>query len=122
MTLNEKISNWFEPKPTWIKTCSGGIELILSIGGAWLCPERCITATGESDSCVQHIAVGWDTDEAANAMLLEAMPEPSMYRSTGKLWRVRPDGGKDDSLKAEHLDRKIAIRLAFTKWAEIEKI
>ena len=65
-----------------------------------------------------HPAFDFYTDEAANAMVLEAMPAVELYRhppdSDAGIWRCRPDCGLDDN--TVHPDRKTAICEAFLKW------
>lgn len=70
----------------------------------------------------------WDTDEAANARLLEAMPNPDLSRGYGDMkssdasldWRCDPFGDGELKYAQYHKDRKTAVVLAFCKFAGIE--
>ena len=107
MSLNEKISAWFEPKPTVITATS-----LNSFAGYW----RCSTLPEWG-----WYPLNYDTDEAANARLLEAMPSPMLFKSKQNgNWVCRPDYGIAD-YSPEHADRKTAIRMAFCKFAGIEE-
>lgn len=106
MTLNEKISAWFEPKPTEER-----YHGLYSPTKAWLYNEDF------------HVwaARRWDEDEEANAKLLEAMPSPMLLKSKqNSNWVCRPDYGIAE-YAPEHKDRKIAIRMAFCKFAGISE-
>lgn len=112
MTLNERISAWFEPKPTEPSLVQG----MESPKRAWICLD------GEWQARL------WFTDEAANARLLEAMAthedgiKLEMWLGSDEILNVWI---QDRSLSTPKLyvkasDRKTAIVLAFCKWANIE--
>lgn len=108
--LNEKISAWFEPKPT-----DNPGHLYAKRGEYW----------------DFHKDVGWTsrfdyfTDEAANARLLEAMPEPELWLESSpgepKRWGcVANISGPPEQFYAEDESRKTAVVMAFCKWVGIE--
>lgn len=112
LTLNEKISSWFEPRPDYKPAFrKDGIAQELdgqpSKKGFW----------------IWHYLGGWSPldylhDEAANAKLLEAMPYGNVLRLTTEppLWECR---GSEWTGDFKHADRKTAVVLAFCKWAGI---
>lgn len=61
----------------------------------------------------------YDTDEAASAMLLEAMPPWTKLEKHYDYWRIDWPHGLDNHHE-EHADRKIAIVDAYAKWKGIE--
>lgn len=61
--------------------------------------------------------VDFYTDEAANAMLLDAMPRPGLYRLDDSTWVCRYSEWTGDQKGA---DRKSAICAAFIAWKESE--
>src|SRR5215510_12118457 len=69
--LNERIAEWFETKPA---TSDRWTNRGLSPKGAW-------RLTSDPDDCDLLVveAMNFSTDESANAMLLEAMPEPELW-------------------------------------------
>ncbi len=63
-------------------------------------------------------------DEAASAMLLEAMPEPSLWvelwHNEPKKWGCTVDMS-NDTIEVIHTDRKSAIADAFVAWKQKEQ-
>src|SRR5688572_21785285 len=99
--LHELISETFEPKPNSHDLRFRSPVWKLSIGHVWQ-------------------PVDFDTDEAANAMLLEAMPFPRLVKDENGVWGCRPDYRYCDGLWPFHSDRKTAIVNAYCKWKGIE--
>lgn len=116
--LHERISRTFEPRDIARidPTCVGWIHKS---------PDKC--------SCP---APNYDTDEYANARLLEAMPEPNLHRNNDGNWVCWYDRTKWDQFDDEktidpepiekadqwiyvHADRKIAIVNAYAKWKQL---
>lgn len=104
--INEAISAWFEPKPT--KNAYGNY-VARSPKGAWIHYSQ----YGDNWQPLNYF-----TDEAANARLLEAMPQPLLERVGGPRWRC--EYHSDDDCLARHQDRKTAVVLAFCKFAGID--
>lgn len=61
------------------------------------------------------------TDEAANALVLEAMPSPCLYREAhhnGHKWWCRPDNLTGEGKPSIDADRKTAVCEAYLKMLE----
>lgn len=68
----------------------------------------------------------WLTDESANAMLLDLMPEPNLWIESGlgepKQWGCCADMNASAESFVMNPDRKTAIAQAFLSWKESEVI
>lgn len=130
--LHERISETFEPKaslpdpqqwdcgPLSRHSPYGAWKIILVGGRPFTEPPK--HAWEQLD---------YDTDESANARLLEAMPDVELIHSAnGKLWRVitnwrtasyrttLPINGEDCHV-VDGADRKLAIVDAFCRWKNL---
>lgn len=115
--LHERIAGTFG----W--TVERGVAVVLGNGektflDRWTSPQR--TASWD--------APNFDTDETANAMLLEAMPMGSLcYRRMGDgtmIWECTPNwemGFGGDPLLVRNSSRKRAIVDAYAKWKGLDK-
>ena len=121
MTLNEKISCWFEPfeslPPIVLPKRQPGMSIDprpshrpgeVSLKEAW-----------KVGPGMKWYARKWDTDEAANARLLETMPEPHLWREPSMTWHCEAD--RFGLIFADDANRKTAIVMAFCQWAGIEE-
>lgn len=116
--INEKISSWFEAKPTEPASILDSSILATTPKGAWKFrfPEW------------QWQPLDYFHSEEANARLLEAMPFPLVKLvSTGrqrkplKAWECWPNPTVNGNYEhVRHADRKTAIALAFVEFAGIE--
>ena len=108
LSLNEQISTMLEPKPEDNKR-------YYKPPIAWEWVET--TRTNGPIACTwTWYPIQWDTDEAACARLLEAMPQPGLGKQDDGSWDCTPD--QHASLYKEGFyhhaaDRKTAICLAF---------
>lgn len=112
MTLNERISAWFEPKPKR-EPYSFNDE---STHKVWV---PVLKKWHSFQHELKWVAIRWDTDEAANARLLDVMPEVDLTRD-GQGWRCDPYDNTELGTSTYDPDRKTAIVLAFCKFAGIE--
>lgn len=123
--INERISAWFEPKPTFKDRFHGDGWWILSDGHAWwMLPD----IDGKAEKLRPR---DWDTDEAANAMLLDQLPEDTHIRLKSGLRKltvigvpIRPDPQTQINHRewTEHEDRKTCVVLAFLAYAKLEAV
>lgn len=116
--LNEKISNWFEPKPPIPPWKESTARLMLHV----INPDSWKGTQSEKRywlwDDVRWQPLDYDTDEAANARLLEAMPRVSLYH-TAHFWECSFRGDNLIRTAINHSDRLIAVRMAFVKFAGI---
>lgn len=119
--LNRRVAEAIEPKPD-----SGGLYdrgQYLSIGSAWESHHVVAVGIGE------YQRIDWqprkfDTDENANALLLELMPLPSLCKvldgEGGLLWSCfcGDIDNEDNESHAYTIDRKLAVRAAFLAMIE----
>ena len=107
--LNRAISESIEPMPVDPPLCR-----TLSPNKGW---DPRLLSMGDGCAYYGWIARDWDTDESANAILLDAMPAPELYKITSTHWSCRSDWGLEG--REEHTDRKLAVHAAYCAWKGI---
>ena len=116
--INKRITEYFEPMPD-IETTRELLEKrwYSSPKGLWTL-HRHNNEPPEKIESFYWLWTSFDTDEAANARLLEAMVIPNIYRTEAGNWVVYPTTAGEHWFV--HKNRKTAIVLAFLKFACIE--
>ncbi len=121
-TINEAISTYFEPRPAIVSQPKSMSRPPRSPNGAWHIGWKYLT----NDMMTNFVTpLEWDTDEAANARLLDTMIEAGCRVQADKAgWSIW-DREFNTLISWTQLDpnsnnRKIAIRLAFCKFAKID--
>ena len=111
--LNEAISTWFGIAPCRCEKNANGYSVHQYDG-----------ETGNCLGCGGSATIDFFASEAANARLLEAMPEPEVYLESSKtdkikIWGCCPDMEDMHAVFYDN-DRKTAVVMAFCKFAGIE--
>ena len=122
---NRKIAEWLEPMPSINHEDDRLWENIFALEGTgghhysypaevW---ELRLSGYTRGDK-LEWAPRDFYTDESANAMLLDAMPCPHLWKNPGGTWNCDPDLNADSDAGGLDADRKTAIASAFIAWKE----